>query len=93
MLISYRKRSGDVSVKVPILVQEGETFQEGTARYQIDNFVEDAGRIKVRCRLIEGQHPFWWATLAEGNEITFDSDFLARTLEEKRAFGFSSQSL
>ena len=93
MVISYRKRSGDVSVQVPLHVEEGEIFQEGTSRYRIKEFVEVNGRTRVVCQLVEGQHPFWWATLAEGDEIRFDSEFLARTIEEKRAFGFSSQSL
>ena len=93
MIITYRQKSGDVSVQVPLRIEEGETFQEGSARYQVTRFTESDGTVHVVCKLTEGHHPFWWAHLAQGDEITFAGDFLARTLHEKRAFGFSSQSI
>ncbi len=95
MLLTYNVRSGDILVEVPVTVNKGEEFREGTTRYRVEGLETDAvsGEDRVVCRLVEGTHPFWWADMADGDRVLLPGDFLARTLHEKRAFGMSSAKL
>jgi hypothetical protein len=84
-----------VRIPTSVDVEVGEEFREGTARYRIEGFSKRAdGHIDALCRLLDGQHPFWWNQLAESPRmLRLEGTFLARMLQEKRAFLASSRPL